>query len=713
MNIKSASPMNKCTLFFLMLIASLAACTSGPPPAKSGPIVTIRESVAHKPQDTAQPAVPENVPEETPKAPEKKGGAFTMLEPLKFDGARGGAEAVETRPFSTKKMVSVAVNGMPLPDFIHYIFSEILGVNYVMDSQVAAKRDKITLNLPKPVSEDQVFEITGEVLSKRGVAIYEKQGVFYIWTGTGETGYSLGIGASLKDIPNDTGLVQQIIPVKYADAVNLMQSIPKTGRTEVRAGAFENVLIATGPREGIEQVISFVTLLDRPAMRGRFVGMLDVKYWDLSEFTKKISEPLAREGIPVAKAMNMQGLYFIPLESSGRLLFFGAEEEWIQRVRYWGKILDVPALTDKKEYFLYYPQNSRASDLGESIGKILGLGGLSEQSQKNNPGEKERRKVAGEKSNILSQDGTRIAVDPNRNALIIYGTAERYGEIERLLQKLDVIPEQVLLEATIAEVTLTGSLKLGLEWALRNYTPKDTGTTGIFDLLAGGGGLTWAMVSKGAKFEMLINALAQESLVTILASPNLMVRDGKSASIVVGKDVPILTQQATSDIQTEGTSAIIQSVQYRSTGVNLAVTPTVHARGVVTLQIDQSVTQAEITTSSTIDSPTILNRAVTTEIVVGDGQSVVLGGLIQKIESQGESGVPFLKDIPLLGYFFKSETRSSDRTELVIMITPRIIRSFNQMDQMRETIFEGLELLGMDEGQRSVVRGRRSEEGKR
>ena len=701
-------------LFTLLLMTSLAACTSGPPSRKSKPIVLIKESVAHKAQDTAQLAVPENLPEETPKAPEKKGGTFTLLKPLKFEGAKGGSDAVETRPFSRERMVSVAVNEMPLPDFIHYIFSEILDVNYVMDSQLAAKKDKITLNLPNQVNEDQIFEITGEVLSKHGVAIYEKQGVFYVWAGTQEAGYSLGIGASFGDIPNTSGLIQQIIPIRYADAYNLRLIIPPAGSTKVMPSPMENALVVTGPREGVEQIIRFVNMLDRPSMRGRFVGMLKIKYWDLKEFVEKISEPLIREGIPVAKSSPHNGLFFIPIESSGGLIFFSAEKEWLERVKYWAGILDVPPLEDKKDYFLYYPQNSRASDLSGSLRSILGLG-RSEGSRESTIPEKtlqikEGGKAGAEKETkqsgdtgkgmIVLEDDIRMAVDPNRNALIIYATPGKFREIERLLQKLDVIPEQVLLEATVAEVTLTGSFELGVEWAFRNYTPADTGETGIFDLLAGGNGLSWAMLTKGAKFDLALEALAQDSLITVLSSPHLTVRDGKNANIVVGKDVPTITQSATSDIQVEGTSAIINSVQYRSTGVNLSVTPTIHARGVVTLEINQSVTKAEKTTTSDINSPTILNRSVTTEVVVGDGQTVVLGGLISDDGAEGESGVPFLKDIPLLGYFFRSETRSSDRTELIIMITPRIIRNVWQVDKMRDAIFEGLELLGREEGKK-------------
>ena len=695
-------PISRAVLLTLLLLASLAACTSGPPSRKSKPIVVVEESVAHKPQDTDLPLLPEDAQEKTPKAPQKKGEAFTLLQPFKFSRAKGGSDAVQSPPLSRDKMVSLAVNEMPLSDFIHYTFSDLFDLNYVMESRLASKRDKITLNLPKPVSEDQAFEIVREILSKYDVSVNERQGVFYIWGGKRKTDYVLGIGASFGDIPDTMGMVQQIIPIKYADTSNLASTIPKIGTTKLETSVSENILIAKGQRDEIEQVLRFVTLLDRPAMRGRFVGMLDVKYWNLAEFTGKLSQALTREGLPMTKSANRRGLFFIPIASSGRLIFFASEREWLERVKYWAKILDVPILKDEKEYFIFYPQNSRALDLGESLEAIFGLAKDTGGKGANLSGKglqiRGKEKNPGAKSIVISQDDVRIAVDPNRNALILYATAEKFRQIERLLHKLDVIPEQILLEATIAEVTLTGSLEFGVEWALRNYTPTDTGQTGIFDLIAGGGGLSWTMLSRGGKFNLALKALAQDSLVRVLSSPNLTVRDGKTASIIVGKEVPILTQQATSDIQVEGSTGIIQSVQYRSTGTSLSVTPTIHARGVVTLELEQSVTKAELTTTSDIDSPTILNRDISTEVVVGDGQTVVLGGMISDEGAEGESGVPFLRDIPLLGYFFKSQTRSSDRTELIIMITPRIIRNSWQIDEMREAIFEELELLGRQEG---------------
>ena len=292
----------------------------------------------------------------------------------------------------------------------------------------------------------------------------------------------------------------------------------------------------------------------------------------------------------------------------------------------------------------------------------------------------------------------RVAVDENRNALIIYATPKKYKTLESLLKKLDVMPVQVLIEASVAEVTLTDTLQYGLEWFLKN---TDQSQTSILRTLGGlglgSGGLDLSLITDSDKFQMLINALAQENMVKILSSPRVTVRDGKSASIIVGTEVPVITSEATSpDIQSEGTSGIIRSVQYRSTGVSLQVTPSVHAKGVVTLEITQEVSEAQANTTSDISSPIILNRTITTEVVAADGQTVLLGGLIKENKSETVTKVPFLGSIPILGYLFKTTSKGFDRTELVIMITPHIIRNTQQIDEMREAIFESFEHIGIE-----------------
>ena len=691
---------NYLTFLFLLISSLLVSCAHKPPPLEER--LQVRMS-SHYSQRNELPVTSEEE-KDTGRHQDTGKRVFKEIMPQKYHEA-GTMPAIQKLPFSKSKEVSVAVDEMPLPDFIHYIFSDIFHVNYVVDSKVKKSKEPVTLNLNQKISEYRLFEIVVDVLKQHRLSVYVKKDIYYIWLDSKTKDIAIGMGAAINDIPATVGEIQQIVPIKYADVQNLFEFLPRGPGIKVIPALRENMLVVTGTREQIEQVINIVNMLDRPAMRGRFAGMLRLKYWSPSDMAVKLKEILTQEGIPVTEQPGQKGIYINKLERWGTILFFAAEREWLERVKYWVKILDIPLDKDESRYFLYFPQNSKASELGESLEKILGISGPDSAIKSPSPAKKEAKgkgRASGKKDilkdiTVITTD-VRIAVDENRNALIIYATPKKYKDLELLLKKLDVMPVQVLLEALVAEVTLTDTLQYGLEWFLKN---TDQSQTSILHTLGGlglgSGGLDASLITDSEKFQMLINALAQEDMVKILSSPRVTVRDGKSASIIVGTEVPIITSEATSpDIQTEGTSGIIRSVQYRSTGISLQVTPSVHAKGVVTLEITQEVSEAQANTTSDISSPIILNRTITTEVVAGDGQTVLLGGLIKENISHTVTKVPFLGSIPVLGYLFKTTSKGSDRTELVIMITPHIIRNTQQIDEMREAILESFEHIGVE-----------------
>ncbi|RJQ72939.1 MAG: hypothetical protein C4519_18360 [Desulfobacteraceae bacterium] len=389
------------------------------------------------------------------------------------------------------------------------------------------------------------------------------------------------------------------------------------------------------------------------------------------------------------------------------------------------EILDTPEKTDERRYFTFFPENSQAVELLETLQTILGLpasgrsSGAEEASAFNSglfspaggqaavglnygqaaaPSGKasspEKLAAAGASSSLV--DDIRIAADTGRNAMIIYATPERYRSLETMLRQLDIMPAQILLEATVAEVKLIDNLKYGLEWYLKSRTGSPTEeilTKGAFGLQKFGG-LSYSLVSE--RYEVLIHALAEEDLVKVLSSPRIMVRDGKTASLTVGDQIPVVTgETARVDSGGDQTTGVVRSFQYRSTGVTLQVAPTVHAQGIVTLAISQDV--SEPGTSGSGENPPILNRTLSTEVVAGSGQTVLLGGLIKENNSRHESKIPLLGDLPGLGHLFKATSRDHDRTELVVMITPHIIRSTQQLDEIGRAIlgqFQQLEAPG-------------------
>ena len=620
--------------------------------------------------------------------------------------------------FDDQKPMTVVVNTMPLPNFIHHVFGDLLQVNYVLDERIKDK-EKVSLSLHVPVSERQLFDTVRDILYSYKVTVREKDGIFTIEPVGEKAQLSLGLGGTLSDVPETPGQTRQIIPLKFAGATRLMQIVSAVPGIQALVMPEENALIVTGPRESVEQVIQLLQILDQPAMRGRFGAMVHLKYWDPFELMDKLREILQAEGVPLASSGGgvQGGLNLIPFDCWRYLVLFAAEKNWLDRANYWIKLLDVPQEGDNLRYFVYFPESSRASDLMTTLGGILGLETeqLPKKEKENNNNsmtlfvapaptsegqDKKSEKTSSGKTksgqNTFYSDDLRMSVDETRNALIFYATPQRYQAVESLIRQLDILPPQVLIEATVAEVTLTDDLQYGLEWFLKSTNNQQTSILQtIGGLGLGSTGLNYSLLADSEKLKMLVNAMAEKELVKVLSSPHITVRDGRQASIVVGTQVPVVTAE-TASVESTGdtTTGVVRAYQYRETGVSLQVTPIVHAHGVVTLEIAQDVSEP---TPSGGENPLILNRTLKTEVVAASGQTVLLGGLIKESKGDRVSQVPFFGDLPILGYFFKNTSRGVDRTELVVMITPHIIRSTQQIDDIRRSVLLNFHQIQIDE----------------
>jgi general secretion pathway protein D len=282
----------------------------------------------------------------------------------------------------------------------------------------------------------------------------------------------------------------------------------------------------------------------------------------------------------------------------------------------------------------------------------------------------------------------RIVADEKNNALVIFARPRDYRMMEETIKRLDVVPQQVLIEATIAEVTLNDNLRYGLQWFFTHGGSKfqlTTATSGVgtsADINPSFPGFNYIL--GGDKTKVVLSALAELTHVNVVSSPQILVLDHQTAALQVGDQVPIIAQSAQSVI-TPG-APIVNSIQYLNTGVILQVTPRVNATGQVTLDIDQAVSDVAKTTTSTIDSPTITQRRIVTSVVVQDNQTVALGGLILDNHTAGHSGVPVLSDIPIFGALFSTTTNNSGRTELLVLLTPRVVRSASEARAMTDEL---------------------------
>jgi general secretion pathway protein D len=298
----------------------------------------------------------------------------------------------------------------------------------------------------------------------------------------------------------------------------------------------------------------------------------------------------------------------------------------------------------------------------------------------------------------------RIVADDKNNALVIYARPRDYRMVEATIKRLDIVPLQVLIEATIAEVTLNDKLNYGLQFFLKtgsksgvssaNIDPNNP-TPALANVTATAGtvltGFNYVLGSSSAN--VILSALSAVTDVEVISSPQLMVLDHQTAVLQVGDQVPIPTAQ-TSTIVTAGVAPVTSnSIEYRDTGVILTVAPRVNASGLVTLDITQEVSDVSSVASAVQNAPTISQRRITTSVIVQDGATVALGGLITDNVTKGKSGIPFLSDIPIVGALFGTKTNSKARTELLVMFTPRVVRNAQEAADRTEELRQHMQMV--------------------
>jgi len=377
-----------------------------------------------------------------------------------------------------------------------------------------------------------------------------------------------------------------------------------------------------------------------------------------------------------SKGQNDQAVSLIPIERIGAIVLFANSQKILTRVGFWAKQIDQPPSGNQLQYFIYQPQFSRAKDLGASLQVLINGNNnnlktstsASNQNNKNNNVKKTNAIISAGNKNMS------LVVDERANALIFNSTGDKYRQLLPLIQRLDVMPKQVILEVMIAEVKLTDVFKQGVEFALTNQGSATE--TGGFNLSKGVAGLKYVL--SGLDGKLTLNLLQTNSHVNVLSRPSLLVRDGVTASITVGDDIPTVGEIISSPNVSDKTSVV-----YRKTGVELQVKPAINARGVIIMEIDQKISNQADGGSTVAGSPIIFERSINTEVVAESGQTIVLGGLISESRTNNDNTVPLFSSIPVIGRLFDSNDDTKKKTELVVLVTPRVIESVDEWDDIK------------------------------
>ncbi|REL26112.1 hypothetical protein DXX93_05660 [Thalassotalea euphylliae] len=587
--------------------------------------------------------------------------------------------------FSDTKKVSLAADELPLNEFLHYVMGEVLQVSYILGDSVKADSDTLTLNLIESVSHRKLFSLVEELLAEREYAIRFNDGIYYINQEEQVAGLGkiiFGYGNKVEDVPNTNQDIWQLVPFTYDFNGSLAVPIMQIAKVIVRPDAKQNMLVIQGKRSEVLKAVEFIHLFDKPNAGRKHLSMYAIEFSDTERITSKLTELLKQEGITLGNADSLKSaMSVVKLPNINSITLFSNNKELINRALYWLNKIDVPELGDDIQFFVYAPKFSRAADLGDSLGSLIdGAAAVSKSTSA-------RAQNAATSQNQAEVQGAEMVIDERSNTLIFQTTGERYRKLLPLIKRLDVMPKQILLEVVIAEVQLTDEFRQGVSFSLTNRGLANT--RGGFNINSGSDGFSYTLTGVDGEFNLTL--FESSSHVDILSRPSLLVRDGVSANFSVGNDIPTVGEIVTDPVNGNRTSVV-----YRKTGVELTVTPTINAQGVVIMEVEQSNSNSSTSNAAVAGSPSIFERKISTEVVSESGQTVVLGGLISESKDLGDTSVPFFSDIPLIGKLFDTKNDSTVKTELVIMVTPRVIESNNEWQSIHQQFKQELKLLDLE-----------------
>ncbi|HAY06119.1 MAG TPA: type II secretion system protein GspD [Hyphomonas sp.] len=642
---------------------ALAACTTtttpyGTPKPTYGVPLTPPPSTVYQPtalQDSAAITEVRATPE---------GGFEIIGTPAHLTGAQdAGAGA-------GRGTITINLNSVPVADAVQQVLGDILRENYVIETPLSGE---VTLQTSRPVTRDGALRLLESVLASRGAQLADGGG-FYRVVGAGQASNVPGGGAGSK-----------IISPRYVSAEALKQIFVSRSDSSLSAEVdpVRNLLILRGNPSAIAEAEKLVAVFDVNWMRGMSFSAVPVGFSSPSQIVSDLETVLgAGAGGPLSGVVR-----FVPLDRLNMVVLVSPQPDYISEGKAWIERLDKSGGQGGQKLYVIPIQNRPATEVAQIITDALAGETGGNASYGLRPGDDAVFSSTGESGmgavtgaslggslgrGSPNAPAARIIADDANNSIVAFATPEQFGVLENAISRLDAMANQVFLEATIAEVTLTDSLSYGLTWFFQSgeftagFSNADNGA--VAQTFPG-----FSVLFSGQDGRAALSAVAGLTDVKILSAPSLMVLDNRTATLQVGDQVPIVTQSSVS--VTNPDAPIVNSVSLRDTGIILNVTPRVNDSGLVILEIDQEVSDVVATQSSGIDSPTIQQRRITTSVSVRDGQSVALGGLMRERLSDTKTKIPLLGDVPLLGKLFTTKTTESRRTELLVMITPRVVRS--------------------------------------
>jgi len=638
--------------------------------------------------------------------------------PTKSIPAKGGVTKTQSKTRSGKVKTSgsggikLDYDNADLYDFINVV-ADILDINYLIDPAV---QGKVTIKMTKSVSKDALFPIFIDILRINGITIVKSGDIYHIVPIDDGQKYP---SETIQKIHADfqiTGsdLSTFVIPIEFMPSGDLAKVLEQfqTEKTQIINLESHNVLLVTDFKDNQKKLLNIIKILDSGFFEVNRVELVQIKFNKAEEVVKDLEAVFGVGG-------TNSGVKFIPIERLNAILAVCRSGDVLEKVYEWVEKLDRQAVHGV-ETFVYKVENTTAANIAEILSQLFadqgaqtssvggGAQGIAtgERGTSSLPPQQASggSNISTELRGVLQRTGTgpiqglsgnvKIIVDELNNNIIIQGTPADYEFLLKTIKKLDVLPRQVLIEAKIISVQITDNFSMGMQSILgaRSDTYPPT-TVQVLGSSGGEGssspvGITLSTIGIIGNRELsyLFQAIESQGNAQILNAPSVMVLDGNEASINVGTEIPIATSTFSNPYLSggdeTGTNLTNTQIQYRSTGITLNVAPRISAVGIVTMEVAAEVSTPGTSTEGLAGSPPINRAIVNSVMVVEDGSSLVIAGLIKEENTKSRTSLPILGRIPILGWLFSNTSTSKDRSELLIILTPHVVHT---TDDARET----------------------------
>lgn len=592
--------------------------------------------------------------------------------------------------------ISLNFEAADIRDIAKTVLAEILKESYIVDPKVGGT---ISFRTTNPLPQEALLPTLETILRMNGVVMIKENGIFKIMTASSARG-----SVSPRTGDRTAGYSIHVVPLKYVGTTEMVKLLEpfSPDPTAIKADELRNLLILSGTQNEIQHMLDTISLFDVDWLSGMSIGLFSLQNTDVKSLSTEINKIFGdKASNPLAGVVRI-----VPIERLNGFVIITPQPHYLDQAKLWIERLDKSSGQGGAQLHVYHVQNGKAEHLADLLNQAFSNNTSSTPSKPSTatvaPGLTPAQisstpSIFGSGTNsaqvrqpaatppvsstlsITDENGSRtseirIVADKDSNTLLILANSAGYDKIEAALRKLDTPPRQVLIEVMIAEVSLTDQLSWGIEWLFTNGPRKsgklDMGTAGLTQTTPG---FSYALTDAvGTNIKAVLNMLATENKVNVLSSPHIMVTDNQTAKIQVGDSVPIQGQV------TATTTGTVTSVQYLDTGVILSVTPRINSSGLVNLDILQEFSIPGSINAALANSPTVSKRSAKTQVSVQSGETMVLGGLISERSSNGSGGLPLLSSIPVLGGLFGTTDRSTSKTELIVLITPRVAHNSGQ-----------------------------------